>query len=93
MIFPERTCFTCVHHTDVVDMDGVSSRCHLFDEPIDHEVIAAADCDDFLPRRCEHAFTRWSTRADDLGFLAWSRCCDCGALVTTAARTTEGQIP
>jgi hypothetical protein len=31
-----KTCFTCVHHLD--------TRCMLFDEQIDSEIYAAADC-------------------------------------------------
>ena len=94
MIFPLRTCFGCIHHTDVADPEGVSSRCRLYQEPIDHEVIDAHDCDGFSSRPCEHTLTRWASRHDDeFGVIAWACCVDCGALVTTVARSPEGQIP
>lgn len=93
MIFPERNCFGCTAHWDISTPQGLSSYCAEFGEPIDSEVIAAADCDAFHPRACQHTLTRWTTRTDELGFLAWARCVDCGALVTTHARAIEGQIP
>lgn len=95
MIFHERNCFRCTFHRDRADDLGfLMSHCALFDDHIIHEVVVARDCDAFTPRACEHTLTRWNSHTDDqLGTIAWSRCMDCGALVTTLARTTEGQLP
>ncbi len=95
MIFPQRNCFACTHHRDHADEHGhLASHCAAYQDPIDHEVVAAADCPSYTPRPCEHTLTRWTSHHDDdLGVIAWSRCCDCGALVTTVARAHEGQIP
>ena len=38
-----RSCFECVHFVTLVG----TGRCTVFDEPVDSEIIAARDCDEY----------------------------------------------